>query len=66
MHHIPVPADVAGVIFTIGCLYLFLMGIPVIVFFLLFALLAGFGIAGWLSRWHGCTPEFFSVDARKK
>jgi hypothetical protein len=45
MHKIPVQAGFPGVVFTIGVLAVFLMGIPGLIYFLLFATVLGIGFA---------------------
>ena len=45
MHKIPVKAGVAGAIFTIGSMLIFLIGIPALWTFLAFAIVLGIGIA---------------------
>ena len=41
MHKIPVQAGFPGVVFTIGMLTVFLMGIPALIYFLVFATVLG-------------------------
>jgi len=50
MHKIPVGAGVAGLIFTIGSLAIFLVGLPVLWYFLAGAIALGIGIAAILRR----------------
>jgi hypothetical protein len=45
MHKIPVPAGFPGLVFTIGMLAVFLMGIPALTCFLVFAAVLGIGFA---------------------
>jgi Sec-independent protein secretion pathway component TatC len=50
MHEIPVPATVGGLIFTLGMTIVFLVGVPIAVWFLLASATAGIGCA-YLLRW---------------
>src|SRR5215470_14100730 len=45
MHKIPVKAGFPGLVFTIGMSAVFLMGIPGLIYFLLFAIVLGIGFA---------------------
>ena len=45
MHKIPVGAGIAGVVFTVGSMAVFLIGIPALRYFLGLALVLGIGIA---------------------
>ncbi len=45
MHRIPVGAGIAGVLFTVGSMAVFLIGIPALRYFLGLALVLGIGIA---------------------
>ena len=45
MHKIPVKAGFPGALFTIGMLGVFLMGIPPLTWFLVFAIVVGIGVA---------------------
>ena len=45
MHKMPVGAGFAGVVFTVGSMAVFLIGIPALRYFLLAALALGIGIA---------------------
>lgn len=45
MHRIPVGAGIAGVVFTVGSMAVFLIGIPALRYFLGLALVLGIGIA---------------------
>ena len=45
IHKIPVRAGIAGLIFTVGSMAVFLTGIPAARYFLLVALVLGIGIA---------------------
>src|SRR5215469_14750879 len=45
MHKIPVQAGLPGAVFTIGMLSVFLMGIPALIYFLVFATVLGIGFA---------------------
>lgn len=48
MSKIPVGGGVAGLIFTVGCMLIFLLGVPVLWYFFAFAVAAGVGIAVFL------------------
>ncbi len=50
MHKIPVDWNVGGLLFTVGVTLVFLIGIPIAKWFLLFALIAGGGVA-WFLHW---------------
>lgn len=45
MHKIPIGAGFPGLVFTIGMLSVFLMGIPALIYFLVFAIVLGIGFA---------------------
>lgn len=45
MHKIPVRAGFPGLVFTIGTLTVFLMGIPALIYFLVLAIVLGIGFA---------------------
>ena len=45
MHKMPVGAGIAGVVFTAGSMAIFLIGVPLLRYFLVVALVLGIGIA---------------------
>ncbi|HKD14760.1 MAG TPA: hypothetical protein VKE71_09455, partial [Candidatus Angelobacter sp.] len=45
MHKIPVKAGFPGVLFTIGMMAVYLMGIPDLIYFLVLAVVVGIGVA---------------------
>ena len=45
MHKIPVKSGFPGVLFTLGMMAVYLMGIPDLVYFLVFAVVLGIGVA---------------------
>ena len=59
MHKIPVKAGFPGLIFTVGVLTVFLIGIPALTYFLVFAAVLGIGVAVMLRF----IPRQRSVDA---
>src|SRR5215470_3469592 len=45
MHHIPVKAGFPGLLFTIGMMAVYLMGLPALSYFLVLAIVLGLGVA---------------------
>ena len=52
MHAIPIPATIGGLIFTVGMTIVFLVGVPIAVWFLLASAVAGIVVAYLLRRLH--------------
>jgi hypothetical protein len=48
IHKIPVGAGIAGLVFTIGCSAIFLVGLPILWYFLAGAIALGIGFAAVL------------------
>jgi hypothetical protein len=56
MHRLSVGGGVAGLIFAVGSCLIFVVGIPMLRWFLLGAVVIGFGVAGVLWWWHRKKP----------
>lgn len=68
MHKLPVSGGAVGLLFAVGSMLVFLLGIPAMRWFLVGSIVLGLGVAGglWLFRKHFSSPLTQLPPARRR